>query len=174
MRQTEAVTEQAVHLLGYFSRVQTMVELLIQLRLRQLPDVLDGLGAGYFNQLSDASRKRWLKSLGTSAMNSSLGSRLETVYVLVAEVRNHISHSPLNFHLSAESSSTGIRFGSTKWIDRPPPSDREIANAQAQLEWLEQWIIWMIVQIEAVEPFVKRKGKWETLKPKRPAITPPE
>ena len=173
MTQNRDVSEEAVYMLGYYARVQTLIEMLVQLRLRQLPDVRDGLGPAYFDQMSDASRKRWLKSLGTAAVDQPLGSRLESVYAQVADVRNHISHAPLNIHLNADDNPDEIRVGSTRWMDKPLPSPADISLAQARLLWLELWIVWLLAGLETVKPFQKREGSWETLEPERPPLTPP-
>lgn len=50
--------DDALHLLGWYARIQTMIELLVQFRLRPLKDVLQGLGPSYFEQMSDATRRR--------------------------------------------------------------------------------------------------------------------
>lgn len=164
------MSEQAVYLLGYYARVQTEIELLVQLRLRSLPDVRAGLGPGYFEQMSDATRKRWLKALASDE-EARLGERLESCFAQVAEVRNHIAHAPMNIHGNGDENPDDIRIGSARWLDKPMPTEAEIGKAQERLLWIESWVIWLLTQLEAVEPFQKREGEWQEFRPERPRRT---
>lgn len=167
------MSDEAVYLLGYYARVQTMIELLAQFRLRPLKDVREGLGPAYFDQMSDATRKRWLKAIATSEADATVGSRLESVYAEVAEVRNHISHAPMNIHHNGGENPDDIRVGSARWMNKPLPSSVDIIRAQARLEWIESWIVWLIAQQKSVVPHVRGKDDWRTFEPERPSATPP-
>jgi len=166
------VSEEAVYLFGYYARVQTEIELLIQVRLRAMPDVRAGIGPGYFEQMSDATRKRWLKALANDA-EPQVGDRLESCFAQVADVRNHIAHAPMSVHRNDEENTDGIRIGSDRWLDKPMPTDAEIEKARERLLWIEAWVIWMLTKQEAIEPFEKREGEWQEFKPSRPPLTAP-
>lgn len=164
--------EEAVYLLGYYARVQTEIELLIQIRLRPLPDVRAGLGSAYFDQMSDAARKRWLKALGAT-VHPTLGERLETAYGHVSDVRNHIAHAPMNIQHNGDGTPDDIRVGSSRWMDKPLPGASEIELAQDRLLWIESWILWLLTQQEGVEPKQKQEGEWRDYKPERPSLEAP-
>lgn len=167
------VSDQSLLLLGYFARIQTVIELLVQIRVRATPDIKEGIGSAYFEQMTDATRKRWLKALATSEVDAELGARLESVYSDVADVRNHIAHAPLNIHPSENPNPDDIKVGSARWIGQPAPTDEQIESAYTRLLWIEQWLLWLMTQQEKVKPFQKREGEWRDFEPERPPLKAP-
>lgn len=149
-----------------------MIELLVQFRLRPLKDVLQGLGPSYFEQMSDATRRRWLKSLATADVDATLGSRLESVFAQVSEVRNQLAHSPIAIGRN-EDDLSDIRTGSDRWVGKDPLAPSELARALRRLDWLEAWILRLISCQEAVQSFQKQDGEWKTVTPDAPSMTPP-
>tara|TARA_B100000378_G_scaffold278831_1_gene283786 strand:- start:2122 stop:2724 length:603 start_codon:yes stop_codon:yes gene_type:complete len=125
------VSDEVALLLGYYARVQTLIEMLVQFRLRPLPDVRQGLGAAYFEQMSVSTRKRWLKSLGSTHLDQALGSSLETAYAEVADVRNQLAHSPMSITPNGKDNPHDIRVGSARWIGKPLPAARDLARSGA-------------------------------------------
>jgi hypothetical protein len=160
------VSDPAITLFGYWARVATEIEILIHFRLCSLPDVLSGLGDGYFEKMSDGSRARWLRSIAEAQdADVAVGERLQSVLNQVAEVRNHLGHAPFNLQMMVPE----IKVGASKWIAKDLPTDSEIASAQARLEWVESWETWLIVQHAGSNAKQFIDDQWIDFKPGRPS-----
>jgi hypothetical protein len=167
------MSDQALLLLGYFARIQGEIELLVQVRLRAVPDVRDGLGAAYFEQVTDGTRRRWLKALGTDKVDATLGQRLESVYAEVAEVRNHIAHAPINVKPQAIDDPGDIKVSAWDRRTKPLPSETEIEGALERLGWIDSWLLWLYAQQERGELWQKVEGEWAIQNPGQPPRVPP-
>lgn len=137
------------------------------MRLRDLPDIRQALGAPYFEQVSDSTRGRWLRSIAEVHVSAELGKRLQSVLADAVSLRNQLAHAPSNFHVDP----ADIRVSSSKWMNAAPVEDSQIDAQYARLLWVESWSVWLLSKYTVAKQ--ERDGAWHDYEPPEPSRTPP-
>lgn len=154
--------------LGKFSGLQGMVENLIEVKLHSDPEIFDGLGPNYFDRLSDAQRKTWLRAIATSRMNSALGDRLQTVYSELADLRNVIAHAPHNLRFESDR----VQRGARKFNSEAIPDDDQLRLAHLRIDWISSWVIWLTSRVGTISKTYDGTN-WVDYAPPRPSESLP-
>lgn len=161
------MSDEIVYLHGYTARVQTLIEALIQYRLRELPDIREGLGDPYFDQMTNSTRGRWLRAITKLHVDDTLGQRLQSVLNEVIEIGDHVRHKAFNIQVNVP----GVRVGSAKWADKPDPTPEQVARAQNRLLWVESWVEWLWLRYADAKQ--STGTEWVPYDPPQPPLTPP-
>lgn len=157
-----------INFIGNFARVQGLIELVIQMKIRGDKELESVMSADYFDHLSDSQRVGWLKSLLETYVEVSIRDRINTVFNQSKEVRNTLVHRPLNLQVDINEPPKGV----AKHAIKPLPSVEELTLGLIRMEWLIEWITWLASKHAQV--FKRFDGnEWVDFEPNLPSPTVP-
>ena len=157
-----------INYIGTFARIQGLIELVIQMKIRGDKELEDVLGADYFERLTDAQRMKWLKSLLNTYVETSVQDRIDTVFNQSRKVRNTLVHRPPNLQVDMNEAGIGV----LRHSNEPIPSVEELSEGLMRMEWLIEWITWLASKHAKV--FKQFDGiEWVDFEPALPSASTP-
>lgn len=161
--------ELVVEYIGKYARIQGLIEIAIQMKIRSDSEIQQGLGDDYFERLSDAQRVKWLKVLLTPFVYQTICDRIQTSYFKTKQIRDTLVHRPPNLQFDSSESPKGVSKHATK----PESTSDELAKGILILDWITEWVTWTIFKYSKF--FRKFDGiEWVDYEPEMPAEFPPK